>query len=322
MPFALGKYSEILVMTMIRNARHRVGAAVMLASLFAVATTAQDQATKEPPKKYDLKLSWKATAGHKSEMSQDDSQVMTMKVLDGDGNVMVHREDDRARAFVASEVISKVRDDKADVSRWTFTKATQHRGDQDTPFAFQGRTVVVTKEAASQRKFAFDDGAAVTDDDATVLAELWGGEDKPGEPSGEDIFAPKKPVAVGEQWMPDVALIAEGLKLGDGIDLKRSTVRATLKSTETRDGVEFGNIELFLELWTTKFGPMQLDNPIFMKIDGNIDACIDGTLPDGIMNLTITAKGDSSVSVENSPTKRHILFDMEAKMLQRQKSIK
>src|ERR1700732_1255631 len=302
----------------LRGKTHRpVCAVVTVACMLAVVAKAQDQ-----PKRYDLKLTWKAAVeGHKSELSKDESKVMMMKVLNSDGKALT-QEDKELRTFAAVEVISKVKDGKAAVSRWSFTTATQHRGDEEIPFAFQGRTVVITRDPASKPLFAFDDGEPVATDDATVLAELWDSDSKPGELSGEEIFAPKKPVAVGEQWMPDVAVITQGLKLGDGIDLKRSSAKATLKSAETRDGVEFGNIELSVDLWLTKIGPMQLDNPVLMKLEADIDACIDGALPDGTMRATMKAKGDSPASMEDSPTRVRVSFDLEAKVLERQKTVK
>ncbi|HWW14718.1 MAG TPA: hypothetical protein VN310_08670 [Candidatus Dormibacteraeota bacterium] len=307
-----------LVLKMTRNKRRRVCAAFAIACLSALGMSAQDQ-----PKKYDLKLTWKnAVEGHKSELSQDDSQAMMMKVLNGDGKILTQQEDNRSRSFAAVEVISKIEDGKPAVSRWTFSKATQHREDQDVPFAFQGRTVVVTKDPASKKHFAFDDGKPVSTEDATVLAGLWDSETEPGKLSGEEIFAPKSPVAVGEQWMPDIATIAQGLEIGDGIDLKRSTVKATLKSTEMRDGVEFGHIKIFMELWLTKFGPMRLDDPVLMKFEGDIDACIDGAQPDGTMNITMDAKGHSAAKVDSPPGEVQISIDFDSKLQQRQKTIK
>jgi hypothetical protein len=150
---------------------------------------------------------------------------------------------------------------------------------------------------------------------------LWDSETEPGKLSGEEIFAPKSPVAVGEQWIPDIATIAQGLEIGDGIDLKRSTVKATLKSTEMRDGVEFGHIKIFMELWLTKFGPMQLDDPVLMKFEGDIDACIDGAQPDGTMNLTMDAKGYSAAKVDSPPGEVQISIDFDSKTQQRQKTI-
>lgn len=302
----------------IRNKRCRVCATFTIACLFAVVTSAENQ-----PKKYDLKLNWKnAVAGHKSELSQDDSQAMMMKVLDSDGKILMQQEDNHSRSFAAVEVISKIENSKPAVWRWTFSKATEHREDRDVPFAFQGRTVVVTKDQASKNRFAFDDGTPVSTEDATALAGLWDSESKPGELSGEEIFAPKSPVGVGEEWMPDIATIAQGLNLGDGVDLKRSTVKAMLKSTEMRDGVEFGHIKLVMDLWVTKFGPMQLNNPILMKAEGDIDACIDGAQPDGIMNLSMDAKGNSTASVDSPPREVQISIDLELRMQQRQKTIK
>ena len=297
--------------------RRRVCAIAIVACMSAGVVSAQDQ-----PKRYDLKLAWKtAVEGHKSELSQDDSKAFTLKLLNSDGKPFT-QENKELRSFAAVEVIRKVKDGKAVVSLWSFTKATQHREDQEMPFAFQGRTVVVTRVAEGNRLFAYDDGQPVASDDAAILAGLWDSESKPGEMSGEEIFAPKKPVAVGEQWMPDVTTISEGLKLGDGIDLKRSSAKATLKSAEVRDGVEFGTVELYVELWLTKFGPMQLDNAVPMKVEAEIDACIDGALPDGIMTTSMKAKGDSPASMEGSATKAQVSFDIEAKTVERQKTVK
>jgi hypothetical protein len=307
-----------LVVKMNRNKRCRVCVALTIACLFAVVMSAQEQ-----PKKYDLKLTWKnAVEGYKSELSQDESQAMMMKVLNSDGKILNQEEDNRSRSFAAVEVISKIEDGKPAVSRWTFGKATQHTGDQDVPFAFQGRTVVVTKDPANKNHFAFDDGNPVSTEDATVLAGLWEGKTEPGEHTDEEIFAPKSPVAVGEQWIPDIAIIAQSLKLGDVIDLKRSTAKATLKSTEMRDGEEFGHIKLFMDLWLTKFGPMQLDNPVLTKVEIDIDACIDGAQPDGTLNVTMNAKGYSAASVDSPPREVQLSINLEEKVQQRRKTIK
>jgi hypothetical protein len=306
----------IPVVKMTRNECCRVCAAFTIVCLFAVMVRAQDH-----PKKYDLKLTWNAVQGHKSEISEDDSQAMMMKLLNSDGAVLTQQQHDQSRSFAAVEVISKVEDGKSVVWRWTFSKATQLHEGQDVPFAFQGRTVVGSKDPASKSHFVFDDGSPVSTEDATVLGGLWDNDTEPGKPSGEEIFAPKSPVAVGEQWTPDIAMIAHGLELGDGIDLKRSTVKATLESTESRGGVEFGHIKLLMELWVTKFGPMQLDNPLLMKAEGDIDACIDGTQPDGTMNITMEAKGDSSAKVDSPPREVHLHIDLEVKVQERQRTI-
>jgi len=282
---------------------------MLVAGLSSVALHAQDQ-----PKKYDVKLDWKAVEGHKSELAFDDSQLVRMVISTNDREIM-KREDKQSRSFAAVEVIVKTKDDKPAVSRWTFSKATQQSSDRNTPFAFQGRTVVVTKDPGRGRLFAFDNGEAVAPEDAAVLAQLWGSDNKPGELSGEEIFAPKQPVSVGETWTPDVATIARELKFGD-VDVKRSSAKATLKSAETRNGVEFGKVELQFELWLTKFGPMQLEKPAVMKAAGDIDACLDRTLPDGTMRMTMEAKADGPATMGEPPTRVQVSFEMKANMLE------
>ena len=302
-----------------RSKHCRVCAAYTIACLFAVVMSAEDQ-----PKKYDVKMAWKtAVEGHQSNLSKDDSQATMMKVVNSDGKILTQQEDNGSRSFAAVEVISKIKDGKPAVCRWTFSKATQHREDQDVPFAFQGRTVVVTKDPVGKSHFAFDDGNPVSTEDATILSGLWAyDEHEPGEPSAEEVFEPKRRVAVGEQWTPDIAKLVQLLKLGDFIDLKRSTAKATLTSTEMRDGVEFGHIKMVMELWATKIGPMQLDNPILFKAEVDTDTCIDGAQPDHTMNLTVYASGYSAASVDSPPRKVQLSLNLDGKVQTREKTIK
>jgi len=77
-----------------------------------------------------------------------------------------------------------------------------------------------------------------------------------------------------------------------------------------------------MELWLTKFGPMRLDDPVLMKFEGDIDACIDGAQPDGTMNITMDAKGHSAAKVDSPPGEVQISIDFDSKLQQRQKTIK
>jgi len=290
---------------------------IALVCLFAAVLRAEDQ-----PKKYDLKLNWKAVEGHKSELSKDESQVMFMKVSpSGDGEGFT-QEDKEETSLAAIQVISKTMGDKPAIRRWTFTKATRRHGEHVVPFAFQRRTLVVTSEPEGKSHFTFDNGEAVTAEDAKVLAGFGDSDNKPGEPSGEEIFAPKQPVTVGETWTPDVAMIAQGLQFGDAIDLKRSSAKAKLKSAETRNGVEFGKIDVVVELWLTKFGAMRLDSPVVVKVGVDMDVCIDGTQPDGVMRVTAEVKGDSWGTLESNSRRARISLDMTMSVLETQKTVK
>ena len=73
-----------------RGKTHRpVCAVVTLACMLAVVAKAQDQ-----PKRYDLKLTWKAAVeGHKSELSKDESKVTMLKVLNSDGKALAKDKD-------------------------------------------------------------------------------------------------------------------------------------------------------------------------------------------------------------------------------------
>jgi hypothetical protein len=265
-----------------------------LSLILPAAGLAQDKA-------YDLKLNkWKPVAGHKTQLGETLDMKMKMSVKQGE-QVLQQAEQPKAHAFAGVEEVLKAGEDGSAELRWTFSKAEHLEEGKMVKYAFHSKPVRVTVKADKSREFKYDDGKAVDEEDLAGLKEAFdGSEQNSGKPKAEDVFAPKKPVKVGESWSPavkDVAVML-GPELADSVDPVKSKTSFTLKSVESRGGAEFGKIEGGFELVLTQMGPMKLDTPMTMKMTVTMDVCIDGKLPDGVMKMTGQMKGLSSVTAE------------------------
>lgn len=246
-------------------------------------------------KTYDLSLNWKPVAGHKSELAETSSMKMVMKITGQPEPVNMAEETAMA---ATQEVVTA--DDKGGSERlWKFSKAMQSKEGPMAPLSFQGKTVALKHTKGQPREFSLDKGELSAEDVATLRKAFMIDDEKPGEPSGSEVFAPKKPVKVGESWSPDIKAIVKGMfdaEMAEAVDLTKSKVTFTLKSVEARSGIEFAKIEGSLELGLGMMGPMKLDTPLQLKMTFEADHCIDGKVPDGAMSLKADLKGKSSAA--------------------------
>jgi hypothetical protein len=166
-----------------------------------------------------------------------------------------------------------------------------------SPYVFHGRTVRVKKAKQAEPTFAYEDGGPVSEEDLKGLKESFDGD---GKDDASKTFAPPKPVKVGESWEPDPAAVAAGFEkdMAGAVDPAKSKVRFTLVSVETRGGAEFGKIEGTLSLALNAMGPMKLETPVLLKMAVELDVCVDGSAPAGVMKMKGELKGESDVDVQ------------------------
>jgi hypothetical protein len=262
-------------------------------------------------KTYELKLKCPPVVGHKTDMTHTESQKMSMVIKAGDQVVQaVNQAEDRS--FAALEEILKVEGDKPTLLRWKFSKAVKMAEGKETVFGFQGKTVLVKKSEGQDTEYSYEGGARLEGEDLDAVRKAFmGNEEKKGS-SAEEMFAPKKPVKVGESWNPPLEAITKGMFDGDmaqAVDLKSSKTMFTLKSVSDRSGVLFGKIEALMDLALTQMGPLKLDTPIKMKMTGDFDVCIDGKIPDGELKLVMVMKGSTTSEGPNG-----VMFSIDTDM--------
>jgi hypothetical protein len=168
---------------------------------------------------------------------------------------------------------------------------------------FQGKSVLVKQAKGKPREFSYEGGGKIAEEDLPALKKAFmGGDEKPGEPSGAEIFAPKKPVKVGESWSLDLKAVVKNMfdaEMAEAVQYDKASSKFTLKSVETRNGSDFGKIDGVLELPLGMFGPMKLDAPVVLKMVLEADACIDGKLPDHVVKIKAEMKGKTSAAGPN-----------------------
>lgn len=276
---------------------------------FAFCGFAEDAAEK----RYDLRLQTKHVAGWSidSMTKQDMNMTMTLRI----GEQKLHEEKTQNSGdFKAVRKILEVKDGDPTREEQAYERATAMVKGKETVYGFQGKTVVCTL-AGEKSTFTYPDGAALTGADLAGIREVFQNEDAPGAPSrADEMFVPKKPVKVGESWSPNIGgILTEFMQLEpDAADLEKSKAMFTLKSVEKRDGAEFGKIVGTMDIHLSMMGPMKFTAGLPLKIQVDLDVCIDGTRPDGVAKMSMTLKGKTTAEVPGTPP--GIVVDMDMSM--------
>jgi len=277
-----------------------------MSMLIALALAAATVGVQE--KTYDLKFDTKPVQGRKSDQSEKEFMKMIMKV-----NGQAAAREEQYKDFAASEEVLSVDPEQGTKRRWTFSKAKRKSEGSIVPYTFQGKSVVLTHAKGKEPLFVLEGEGELTKEDVDGL-KSYAGLKKSGGPSGAELFAPDKPVKAGETWTKDLKKIVDamlGPEMAKSIDLAASKFSFALKSVENRGGAEFGKISGSMELSFTAFGPLKLDQPIPMKFTVEIDACIDGKLPDGEMKMRGEMFGKSPTTTEKGQIEIEMDLTME-----------
>lgn len=252
---------------------------------------------QDPNRTYDLKFESPPRVGQKVEWTKTENQDMKINVL-LEGKVVQKQETSASFSFAAVSEVLEVAGKKMARMKVTFSKAVRTTNGVEASYGFAGKTVLVRRGVDGKAVFAYESGDPLTGTDleGARKAVQWDDEKK-SEPSGAEIFAPKKPVRAGESWSPDLPLFAKmlaGDTSGLAFDMSKSIGSFTLRSVEKRAGAEFGKIDGSFLLALTSMGPLKLNSTVPFRADFKIDACIDGSIPDGVMNGTMSVKGKST----------------------------
>ena len=270
---------------------------MLAVALIAALCAVQDKA-------YDLKLDTPRKPGQKHALKESNTMKMVMKA-----NGELAGENEEKKHYEAVEEVVAVGE-----YRWAFSKAERLAEGKMTPYGFAGKTVVV--KVAGERTFTYADGSALAPEDLEGIKDAFD-EDAGGDKDPAKLLAPGKPVKVGESWTPKVTDVAKMFEedMASAVDPKKSSVKFTLKSVEKRDGAEYGKIEGVIELALGAMGPMKLETPLIMKMAVDLDVCVDGSSPAGVMKVKAELKGVSDAGVEGQKIKLDLDLTAVAEMI-------
>ena len=151
-------------------------------------------------------------------------------------------------------------------------------GDEDVPYGFEGKTVIFTRGEDGDVSYAYKGGSKLEGEDLKGIKKAFavGSKKDKDDPTGTEIFAPKKPGGVGESWEAEIGVMARSLGAKDGlkIDEEASKAKFTLTSVEKRGDVEFGKISGTMELAVVEMGPLKLETAIPFKLTFDLNGCI------------------------------------------------
>ena len=242
-------------------------------------------------KTYDLRAETPLKAGQKVHSIESTSMNLSMSVNGKEASTL-----EEQKIFDWAEVVLTA-DGKGNATmRRDFTKARRSEGGELEPFGFEGKSVRVTRTEGKPDTYSYVDGSPMNADDVKGLKSITS---RKGDGVEDDnALYPPKPIRVGESWKPEIKAVADMFgEMSEGVDLSKSTARFTLKSVEKRGSSEFGQVNGVISLYLHQVGPIELQTPIVMAMTIDMDVCIDGSIPDGVLKMKLEMQGASSADI-------------------------
>jgi hypothetical protein len=268
-----------------------------------------------PAQEYAIKIK-RPGLGDKTRAQVADELKIEFKVLDNTDNVVMEAQETKAHKFIFREVgleRAAAGEDLVRLKRHYEHAERTVKGTRET-LPYQGKTVLIEKKDG-KFQFQIEGGETLEGKDAEELYEEFNKGDF--RKLTTEHFLPRKSVKVNETWKYDVAPLAKAFS-ADGktvIDEARSTGSGRLLKAYTKDGRQFGVIELTMEFPVTRFDhdgnktPTK-DSKLTIKLQA--DSCIDGTL--GEARLTGAVSGDVRADINANGMDLRLVITIRANM--------
>lgn len=158
---------------------------------------------------------------------------------------------------------------------------------------YHGKTIVIQK-VGEAFKFVMD-GKELKGDDAGPLPKEFSDPNKAPD-DGEKNFLPKKPVAVGDTWSPDIAETFKGAFEDGGtglFDLTKASAQGKLVKVYQKEKLTFGVLEINLSapLKTVPGFNFPCDAGALFTLKMTLDVCIDGKEETGTLKAEMKLSG-------------------------------
>jgi hypothetical protein len=253
---------------------------------------------------YTIKLKHWPDAGKSITVTDTSTQTSISNILDADGKPLGPKDDkhvQKQEEKYTETVLEKGEKRPAKYKR-VYEKAATSMDGKATSRSYEGRTIV----------FELKDGKYTVTAEGEKRLDAKDVEDltrRANEDEGEkdQLLLPSKPVKVGDTWKIDGKALAKAFanQAQGELDVDKSGGDGKLTKVYTKDGKQFGVVEMTLKLATkvTKLPPgitKFLEDPtIDMKL--TLDTALDGSSTAG--SLTMTGKVKTKVAGEQKGIK-------------------
>jgi hypothetical protein len=170
-----------------------------------------------------------------------------------------------------------------------YARAEKIEGGNATKLPYDGKTVVI-EQIDGNYTFKIKGGEELTGADAASLNSEF---NKQHNDSIDRLLMPKNAVKVGDEWKIDMKEVARQFGGGNEVELdgEKATGSGKLLKVYTKDGKQFGEIQIKLEMPIKSIGQapasFEAGQGSKMTLTGTLDACIDGTSHAGTMKAKV-----------------------------------
>lgn len=268
---------------------------------FALAALAAVPLAVAAAEKYTLKIEKPAQVGDRAKQNISDNNEMKIVIRDGGGNVVQEKTEGKATTAVYEEtILAKEGDKRAHKVSRKYESITHSKDGKKFDLDLAGKVVIIER-SGNDHSFKFEGGGEVAGDTLEYLKEDFKNKDE-DDRKMEKSFMPKDPVGVGDSWKGDVAELAKSLgkEAAEAVDLEKASATGKLLKVYSKNGAQFGVIEMTIALPMTRIGPASANiaaeagSTIGFKL--TLDACIDGSRTEGVLSGGMDVKIGGSVS--------------------------
>lgn len=258
--------------------------------------------TSTEPVAYTLKLKSHPDVGQSMTVIQKENSDGTFGIKDAAGKVLKEDKNQEVKETTYTVTTLEKGDKRPAKFKRVYETATVKQGNQSKTKSYSGKTVVFELKDGKY-DIAIEGGGAL---DAKDLKDLG---EEVNKPEMEEAFLPKKPVKVGESWDMDAKLVGEAMGSME-LDLEKTKATAKLAKVYSKDGKQFGVIDLNLKLAVKGMNELKFDPPAVFDFTGALDTAIDGSTTAGTLAMKAAASGKSQIDAKG----QKLVIELNMKM--------
>jgi len=220
-------------------------------------------------------------AGEETHISLTSTSVVTTKVTDTGGKVIVDDKDESGDIFVYTQTTSERpnKDSPPTRARRQYEKAEETKKGQVKRFGFHDKPVLIEKKG-DKWEFRYEGGAELPLEDSIVVYRDFD-DTSPAKKDPVQEMLPKNPVKVGETWSLNAEAVAKLLPITSicTLDAAKATGTGKLLRVYKQGERQCGVMEFTLTFPVTRVFADMVNEGSRISVKITVDGCIDGTSP-------------------------------------------